>query len=80
MSIQLLCNHAPQQPTIRLALHQQAADELGVTTLAGPAKKEWGSGWESVVAQRAEALTILSAHKLPHHLLLRFKGSLIPFN
>ena len=75
-----LHNHAPQHVVIGLAFHQQAADELGATSSVGRAKKEWGSGWESVVAQRAEALTILFAHKPSHQLLLRFNGSLILFS
>jgi len=40
-------NHAPQQLAIRLALHQQAADELGGNELGGADKEElremvWG--------------------------------------
>ena len=33
-------NHAPEQLTIRLAFHQQAADELGGDDLGGAAEKD----------------------------------------
>ena len=33
-----------------LALHEQAADELGATCSAGRAKKAWGRRWEGVAA------------------------------
>jgi len=37
--------------SIRLALHQQAADQLGgKTCLAGQAKKPWGRCWVGVLA------------------------------
>ncbi len=35
-------NHAPQQLAIRLALHQQAADELGGNQLCGAAEEALG--------------------------------------
>ena len=35
-------NHAPQQLAIRLALHQQAADELGGNQLSGAAEEGLG--------------------------------------
>ena len=35
-------NHAPQQLAIRLALHQQAADELGGDDLGGAAEEGLG--------------------------------------
>ena len=43
-------NHAPQQLTRGLALHQQAADEFGGNLLAVGQKKFWGRCWESLVA------------------------------
>ena len=43
-------NHAPQALAIRLAFHQQAADELGCHHLGEPAKKDWRRCWEGVVA------------------------------
>jgi len=42
--------HAPEQRAIRLAIHQQAADEFGATCSAGRAKKDGGRCWEGVVA------------------------------
>jgi len=46
--------HAPQQRAIRLAFHQQAADELGCNLLGGSGEKGWGEMvwecWEGVVA------------------------------
>ena len=41
-------NHAPQQLAIRLALHQQAADELGGNQLGGAAEE----GVEEVLGKR----------------------------
>ena len=35
-------NHAPQQPAIRLAFHQQAADELGGNLLGGACEEGLG--------------------------------------
>ena len=35
-------NHAPQQPAIRLAFHQQAADELGGNLLGGAGEEGVG--------------------------------------
>jgi len=35
-------NHAPQRLAIRLALHQQAADELGGDDLGGAGVEGWG--------------------------------------
>jgi len=35
-------NHTPQQLAIRLALHQQAADELGGNLLGGAGEEGWG--------------------------------------
>jgi len=35
-------NHAPQQLTIGLAFHQQAADELGGDDLGGAGEEGWG--------------------------------------
>ena len=45
-------DHPPQQLTIRMALHQKAADQLGPTISAGRAKKDKGRCWmgEVVVA------------------------------
>jgi|GEM_PF-3098415 len=37
-----LHNHAPQQLAIRLALHQQAADQLGGNQLSGTAEEGLG--------------------------------------
>ena len=37
-------NHAPQQLPIRLAFHQQAADELGGNLLGGAGEKGLGEG------------------------------------
>ena len=39
-------NHAPQQLAIRLALHQQAADQLGSNQLGGAGEEGLGEGWE----------------------------------
>ena len=36
-------NHAPHQLATFLAIHQQAADELGGDDFGGGAKKAWGS-------------------------------------
>jgi len=42
-----LHNHAPQQLAIRLALHQQAADQLGGNELGGAGEQGWGEMvWE----------------------------------
>jgi len=35
-------NHAPQQLAIGLALHQQAADQVGGNLLGGADEEEWG--------------------------------------
>jgi len=35
-------NHAPQQLHIRLAFHQQAADQLGGNELGGAGEEGWG--------------------------------------
>jgi len=35
-------NHVPQQLAIRLALHQQAADEFGGEYLGGVGEEGWG--------------------------------------
>jgi len=35
-------NHTPKQLAIRLALHQQAADELGGDQLGGAGEEGWG--------------------------------------
>jgi len=43
-------NHAPQQLTIGLAFHQQAADELGGDDLGGASEEDGGRCWEGVVA------------------------------
>jgi hypothetical protein len=37
-------NHAPEQAAIRLAFHQQAADELGGDDLGGAAEEDVGQG------------------------------------
>jgi len=58
-------NHAPQQLAIRLALHQQAADQLGgdhlgrATTSAGRAKNESGRcpGDRVICSRCAPAIT-----------------------
>ena len=42
-------NRAPQQLAIRLALHQQAADELGGNLLGGAAEDGLVKYWEDVV-------------------------------
>jgi len=39
-------NHAPEQLTRGLALHQQAADELGGNLLGGAGEECLGEGWE----------------------------------
>jgi len=39
-------NHAPQQLAIRLALHQQAADELRCDDLGGAGEEALGERWE----------------------------------
>ena len=39
-------NYAPQQLTIRLAFHQQEADELGGDDLGGAGEEGLGEGWE----------------------------------
>ncbi len=39
-------NHAPQQLAIRLAFHQQAADEVGGDHLGGAGEEGLGKGWE----------------------------------
>ena len=43
-------NHAPQQLATFLALHQQAADELGGDLLGGVAEEGLGEYWGSAVA------------------------------
>jgi hypothetical protein len=45
-----LCFHkyAPQQLAIRLAFHQQAADELGGDDLGGAGKEGLGECWEGL--------------------------------
>jgi len=45
-------HHTPQQLATFLALHQQAADELGGDQLGGAGEEGLGEGWESVVAMR----------------------------
>jgi len=42
--------YAPQQPAIRLALHQQAADQLRRNLLGRVGEEGWGRCWEGVVA------------------------------
>jgi len=37
-------HHTPQQLAIRLAFHQQAADELGCNLLGGAGEEGWGKG------------------------------------
>ena len=37
-------NHAPQQGTVRLAFHQQAADQLGGDILGGAGEEGLGEG------------------------------------
>jgi hypothetical protein len=39
-------NHAPQQLPSGLALHQQAANELGGDDFGGAAEEDSGQGWE----------------------------------
>ena len=39
-------NHPPQQLTIRLAFHQQAADQLGGDLLGGAGEEGLGESWE----------------------------------
>jgi hypothetical protein len=39
-------NHAPEQRARWLALHQQAADELGGNLLGGAGEEGLGEGWE----------------------------------
>jgi len=39
-------HHAPQQAAVLLALHQQAADELGGNLLGGAGEEGWGERWE----------------------------------
>ena len=46
-------NHAPEQLAIRLALHQQAADQLGGDQLGGAGEKGLGELWESVGGYRS---------------------------
>ena len=49
LRIQLLFhNHAPQQLTIRLALHQQAADQLGSDQLSWASEEALGECWEGL--------------------------------
>ena len=43
-------NHAPKQLATCLALHQQAANELGGNLLGGAGEEGLGEGWEGVVA------------------------------
>jgi len=43
-------NHAPQQLPSGLALHQQAADELGGDDFGRAGEEGRGECWESVVA------------------------------
>jgi len=43
-------HHAPQQLATFLALHQQAADQLGCNLLGGASEEGLGECWESVVA------------------------------
>jgi len=40
--------YAPQQLAIGLALHQQAADQLGGNELGGAGEEGWGEGWEGL--------------------------------
>ena len=39
-------NHAPEQLTRGLALHQQAANELGGDDFGGAGEERLGEGWE----------------------------------
>jgi hypothetical protein len=39
-------NHAPEQPAIRLAFYQQAADDLRGDDLGGAGEEGLGEGWE----------------------------------
>jgi hypothetical protein len=41
-------NHAPQQLAIGLALHQQAADEVGCHVFCGAGEEGLGEGWEEL--------------------------------
>jgi len=41
-------NHAPEQLAIYLALHQQAADELGGNLLGGAGEEALGERWEGL--------------------------------
>jgi hypothetical protein len=43
-------NHNPQQLSIGLAFHKQAADEVGGNLLGGAVEKEWWRWWVVVVA------------------------------
>jgi hypothetical protein len=43
-------NHAPQKVARGLALHQQAADELGGDMLGGAGEEGLGECWEDLVA------------------------------
>jgi len=43
-----LHNHTPQQLAIRLAFHQQAADELGGNLLGGSGEECLGEGGEGL--------------------------------
>jgi len=43
-----LRNHSPQQRGIRLAFHQQAADELGCNLLGGAGEEGLRGCWEGL--------------------------------
>jgi len=49
-SISVVSSHTPQQLPSGLALHQQAADELGGDQLGGAGEEGWGRCWEGVMA------------------------------
>ena len=57
-------NHAPQQLAIRLALHQQAADEVGGNLLGGAGEKGLGEvlgglgGYGSGLDEVADAILL----------------------
>ena len=63
-------NHAPQQLAIRLALHQQAADEIGGNQLGGAGEEGlgevlggrcgYGSGFFEEVLSDADGLLTIS--------------------
>ena len=53
-------NHAPQQLAIRLALHQQAADEVGGNLLGGAAEEGVGEvgGYGGGLDEVADAILL----------------------